>query len=104
MKLKKSGFDFQFLDDHDEGDFLLSSKSSNLKIVGHAIDNILYINESHNMSQVLAVSTRSSFKRKHSQIPDNARRFKSTGHFRKVYWVGRLPGYSRKLYCQYHNI
>ena len=57
MLLKRSGFDFHFLNDQDEGDFLLSSSHSGFEIVGHAIDNILYINEHPKSSEVLAVTT-----------------------------------------------
>jgi Integrase core domain len=61
MKLRRSGFNFHFLpDDQDDGDFLLSSNNSNFQLLGHAVDNILYVNE---RPQTLAV-TRSGLKRK----------------------------------------
>jgi hypothetical protein len=79
MLLKRSGFDFHFLKDQDQGDFLLSSSHSGFEIVGHAIDNILYINEPTSSPEVLAVSTRSISKR--NRIPfnelDNSRSFHS---------------------------
>ena len=72
MKLRKSGFNFQFLDDEDQGDFLLSSKYNNFELVGHAVDNILYVTENSQSPQSLAVTTRGGFKRSstHSQILD----------------------------------
>ena len=63
MKIRKSGFDFHFLGDHDEGDFLLSHPSSGIEFVGHAVDNILYIKERSSTLQMLAVTTRSVKKR-----------------------------------------
>jgi len=59
MKIRKHGFDFHFLSDYDEGDFLLSHPSSGIEFVGHAVDNILYIKERSPMLQALAVTTRS---------------------------------------------
>src|SRR6266496_1404440 len=57
MLLKRSGFNFHFLDDQDESDFLVSSPDSDFEITAHVIDNVLYVNESVNTPQVLAVST-----------------------------------------------
>jgi hypothetical protein len=64
MKVKKDGLGFRFLDDNDDGDFLLSSSSTNFELVGHAVDNILYVTEGSKTPQTLAVNTRSSNKRK----------------------------------------
>jgi hypothetical protein len=63
MKIRKSDFNFQFLDDPHDGDFILSSKTNSFKIIGYAINDICYINEGRITPQTLTVQTRSSFKR-----------------------------------------
>jgi hypothetical protein len=64
MKLKKTGFGFHFLDDHDEGDFLLSNKHSHFEVVGHAVEDIIWIKETPSTPQVNAVTTRFASQRK----------------------------------------
>src|SRR5436190_1317047 len=41
MKIKRFGFNFHFLKDYDEDDFLLSFKTFNFEIVRYIIDDIL---------------------------------------------------------------
>jgi hypothetical protein len=57
MKPKRSGSDFYFLDDHDDGDFLFSSQKT---LVGHAIDNILCFTEGQSSLQAFTVTVPSS--------------------------------------------
>ena len=63
VKLVHSSFRFHFLDDNDDGDFLLTAEPPGLQLLGHTVNNILYIHESRFTPQTLMARTRGSFKR-----------------------------------------